>query len=282
MKDAHSLLPSRRGWLKTAGGVTAAAALGTLGLVSGRARADGAATVLPIDGWLAKQGTAITCNVSCQIPPTPDFVDWFSRISQLHNAPTPPAYAATVDYAGLENTYAFGKAFGTTIDTKNSKVIVQPLTDGSGNVQVRVLLYTQNANTWVIALHVVNGQFDPPFSVQLVNNDVLFGVRDTSMPLSGACLGHSFLDITYITTPNQLFVDLVTFLTSPGLQSVNFRSQATGPFTPIYLSTNGLPKSTQGRCTVSQTGLLAISPNSSSRVHLDGFPAEVVDLRPLG
>jgi hypothetical protein len=24
MKDAHSLLPSRRGWLKTAGGVTAA------------------------------------------------------------------------------------------------------------------------------------------------------------------------------------------------------------------------------------------------------------------
>ncbi len=42
MKDAHSLLSSRRGWLKTAGGVTAAAALGSLSMCT------------KVDGWFCK------------------------------------------------------------------------------------------------------------------------------------------------------------------------------------------------------------------------------------
>ncbi|SIT51156.1 conserved exported hypothetical protein [Paraburkholderia piptadeniae] len=282
MKDARSLLFSRRGWLKTACGVAAGAALGSLGLLSREARAQGSATIYPIDNWLNVQGTAINCSVTCQLPPTPDFVDWNSREVALHNAPTPPIYVATVDYADLENQHVFGGALGTKIDKQNSKVIVQPLSDGSGNVQVRVLLYTQNANTWVIPLHLVDGVVTPSFGAQLLGNDVFFGLRDASLPLSGACLGNSFLDVTYVTSASKPFVDLVTFLSTPGLQTANFRAQATGPFTPIYLSQNGLPSGTRGRCTISETGLLSVTSNSHSRVSLDSFPAEVIDLHPVG
>jgi hypothetical protein len=287
---AHSLLPARRGWLKAAGGVAAGAALSHLGLLSRPARAAGTATVLPIANFLAGQGQS-----SGQVPPAANFLDWFSRIAQLRNAPTPPVYVATVDYAGLENQ-AFNNAFGTTIDQINSKVIVQSLTDGSGNVSVRVLLYTMNANTWVIPLTVVDGQFPPDFSQQLITNGVLFGVRpypNTSVSLAGACLGKSSLDITYITTPNNLFVDLATFATqtpSASLQSVGFHAQATGPLTPYYSSLYGVPQGTLGVCTVSQTGLIATAGTVSnagkardnSRVTLDGFPAELIDLHPLG
>ena len=285
MNDAHSLLSSRRGWLKTAGGVAAGAALGGLSLLPRRARAAGTATILPIDGWLAAQGQSFG-----QIPPSANFADWFSRIATLQEAKTPPVLVATVDYAGLENQ-AFGNAFGTTVDKQSSKVLVQPLNDGSGDVSVRVLLYTQNANTWVIPLTIkVPGQFPPDFSQQLVNNQVLFGFRPCNIcstpgvtppgvKPSGACLGNSFLDITYITTPDNLFVDL---LAAAGLQTANFRSQATGPFTSYYLSVNGLPTGTLGRCTVSQTGFITSSTNSHSRVALDAFPAELVDLQVLG
>jgi hypothetical protein len=277
---AHSLLSSRRGWLKAAGGVAVGAAFGGLGLTPSRARAAATVTVLPIGGWLDAQGKSFG-----QVPPAANFIDWFSRLAQLHNAPTPAPYVATVDYAGLENK-AFNNAFGTTIDQTNSKVFVQPLTDGSGNVSVRVLLHTRNANTWVIQLtNVVNGQLPPDFNTQLVSNPVLFGFRpypNNSVAPSGVCLGDSFLDITYVTTPNNVNVDLVTFLSSPGLQRAAFRSQATGPLSPYFSSTNGVPLGTQGRCIVSETGLLDTPANTNSRVALDGFPAEVIDLHPLG
>jgi hypothetical protein len=275
----HSPLSSRRGWLKTAGGLTAGAAFGGLGLLPNRARAAGAPTVLPIGDWLNAQGKSFG-----QVPPAANFIDWFSRLAQLHNAPTPAPYVATVDYAGLENK-AFNNAFGTTIDQTNSSVFVQPLSDGSGNVSVRVLLHTRNANAWVIQLtNVVNGQLPPDFSNQLVSNPVLFGFRpypNSSITPTGACLGDSFLDVTYITTPNHVNVDLVTFLSSPGLQSAAFRAQATGPLSAYFSALIGVPSGTPGRCTVSQTGLLATPANPNSRVALDGFPAEVIDLHPL-
>ncbi|MGF6261894.1 hypothetical protein OKW49_002822 [Paraburkholderia youngii] len=277
MKDTDSLLSSRRGWLKTASGVAAGAALGGLGLLS---REASAATVYPIDGWLKAQGQFFG-----QLPPAANFADWFSRLATLHNAPTPPIYLATVDYAGLANQFF---NFGTTIDYQNSQAIVQPLTDGSGNVSVHVLLYTLNANTWVIQLTgVVNGQLPSDFNTQLLTNPELFGVRPvTGASLSGACLGDSFLDLTYTTTPNSLWVDLLALgLPSgppPSFQRVGFRSQATGPLTKAYSAQYGVPEGTLGRCTVSQTGLFSNSPNSNSRVHLDNFPAEVVDLHPLG
>ncbi|WP_341317630.1 hypothetical protein WN982_40935 [Paraburkholderia sp. IMGN_8] len=271
----HSLLPSRRGWLKAAGGVAAGAALGGLSLLPRRARADGTATIYPIGAWLHAQGQSFG-----QLPPAANFADWFSRFATLHNAPTPAPLVATIDYAGLESPFF---NFGTTIDTMNSKAIVQPLNDGSGNVSVRVLLYTKNANTWVIPLTLVNGQFPPPdnFKQQLLNNSVLFGFRPNPLgaTASGVCLGNSFLDITYITAPNSLWVDLVA---SFGLLTyAAFRAQARGPLTPYYSNLIGVPQGTLGVCTVSQTGLLAVSTNQNSRVALDSFPAELVDLHPL-
>ncbi|MPW20479.1 hypothetical protein GCT13_27250 [Paraburkholderia sp. CNPSo 3157] len=269
MKDARSLLFSRRGWLKTAGGIAAGAAVGSLGLLPREATA---ATIYPIDSWLKAQGQFFG-----QLPPAANYADWFSRLATLHNAPTPPILLATVDYAGLANQFF---NFGTTIDYQNSQAIVQPLTDGSGNVSVHVLLYTHNANTWVIQLTgVVNGQLPPDFNTQLSTNPELFGVRPvTGASLSGACLGDSFLDLTYVTTPGNLWVDLL----AANLQRVGFRSQATGPLTKYYSAQYGVPEGTLGRCAVSQTGLLAISTNSNSRVALDAFPAESVDLHPLG
>ncbi|WP_176380148.1 hypothetical protein [Paraburkholderia youngii] len=278
---AHSFLSSRRGWLKAVVGVSAGAAIDGFGLLPRGAHAQGTSTVYPIQPWLAAQGQSFG-----QIPPSANFADWFSRLAPLHNAPMPTPLVATFDYAGLENK-AFNNAFGTTIDTTNSKAMVQPLTDGSGNVQVRVLLYTKNANTWVIQLTNLpgNGQLPPDFSTQLVTNKELFGFRpypSSSVTPTGVCLGDCFLDITYITTANNLWVDLVTFLSSPGLQRAAFRAQATGPLTPYYSSLYGVPQGTQGRCTVSETGLLDIQTNPNSRIALDGFPAEVIDLHPLG
>jgi hypothetical protein len=282
---AHSLLSSRRAWLKAAGGVAAGAALGGLGLPPSRAQAQGTATIYPIDGWLAAQGQS-----SGQVPPSKNFIDWTNREVALHHAPTPTPLVATIDYAGFEDK-AFNYQFGTKIDKTNSLAMVQPLTDGSGNVSVRVQLYTNDANTWVIPLTLTfdaNGNLQPPFNTQLVQNQVLFGFRpypDSSVPLFGVCLGDSFLDITYIAPPYpNCWIDLETLLPpAPGLQRVAFRAQATGPLTPTYCDLHGLPRGTQGQCTVSETGLLALAPstNSHSRVYLDGFPAEMIDLHPL-
>jgi hypothetical protein len=184
----------------------------------------------------------------------------------------------------LENA-KFGNAFGTTIDETNSKVFVTPLNDGSGNVSVRVLLYTKNANTWVIPLTLENGKFPSNFADQLKTNPVLFGFRpypNGGVTPVGVCLGDSFLDVTYVTTPDNLWVDLVTFLSVPGLQTARFRANASGPLSPYFSSIHGVPVGTQGICNVSQTGFLVKTTNSNSRIALDGFPAEVIDLHPQG
>ena len=279
---------SRRGWLKAAGLVGATAAFGGLSLLPRGVRAAGQATVHDIGEFLAAQGQnkCPPLGTACQLPPVPDYVDFTSRFVALQNAPTPVPYVATFDYAGLANQFFFNGSLPTKIDHTNSAVMTQPLSDGS--TSVRVLLYTQQANTWVIKLSPIpSNQTD--FTTQLRTNSVLFGVRpcsvlcpSTPFTASDLALGDSFFDVTYIVPAGSpLMVDLVSFyLGAPAatLQHIGFRAQATGRLTSYFSAAPGA----LGRCTVSETALFATSAGSGSRVGLDAFPAETIDLRPLG
>ncbi|PTB18643.1 hypothetical protein C9I57_21780 [Trinickia symbiotica] len=186
-----------------------------------------------------------------------------------------------MDYAGLANKY-FNNAFGTTFGS-NSTVIEQPLADGTA--LVRVLLYTQQANTWVIRMTgtpTLDTLSLTGYATQLKNNRTLFGRRPQAQGVkaNGVALGDSFIDILFINTaPGAPLVDLMS-LAPPALQFFSYRAQAKGPLTAAF----GVPDGTPGLCTVSQSGLFATSlvANPTSRVALDSFPAELVDLHVVG
>ena len=101
-------------------------------------------------------------------------------------------------------------------------------------------------------------------------------------------LGNVFLDVLFVnTSPGAPLVDLGQLTSTsanssppPALQFIAFRAVAKGPLA----STFGVPAGTPGICTVSQSGLYAtfLATNPGSRVGLDAFPAELVDLHALG
>lgn len=280
---AHSLSSSRRAILRTAGGIAAGAVIGGLSLLnSNRARASGPVTIRPILDFLNAQGKSCVPNPyglpGCYlyVPPAPNFLGFSTR-----SAGESTGLFGAFDYAGLANK-TFDNAFGTTIGA-NSMVTEQPLDNGTA--LVRVLLYTEHANAWVIRMTgspLLTDLTAQQYATEVANYPTLFGLRpqDAAVNLSGAAFGNSFFDIVFINTaPGAPLVDLIS-LAPPALQFIAFRAQAKGPLTAAF----GVPDGTPGLCAVSESGLIATSAvaNPKSRVALDAFPAELVDLHVVG
>jgi hypothetical protein len=246
--------------------------------------------IRPISDFLDVQGTFCAPNPEggpgCYlfVPPAPNF----SGFATVTTGQTSALFGG-LDYAKKADDYcskAFGikNVFGTTIGA-NSTVLEEPLADGTA--RVRVLLYTQHANTWVIKLDLTTDIFPQIASTQAT----LFGLRPPAPPQrldpSSLAFGDSFYDIVFINTaPGAPLVDLIYLAgtaanaSPPALQFIAFRAQAKGPLTKAF----GVPGGTPGLCTVSQSGLIATSlvANPKSRVAFDEFPAELVDLHVVG
>ena len=221
-------------------------------------------TLLPSAYQSAPQNTS---------PGIPAFVIWSQKL------PTQPC--VSVDYAGLENEFLqefYNVSLGTTTD---GTITERPLANGTA--EVTVLLHTQNALTFVVEGSTVGCDFEN------LDNKVLFGyppadIGSTQNP-SMASLADSFLKVVFTNNaPGAPLPDMeqLFFAPLPGeeLRFVSFHVQATGSLRAPF----GVADGTPGRAEVAQTGLLfpftEAAPNS--RVGLDAFPAEHIDLMIVG
>jgi hypothetical protein len=221
-------------------------------------------TVLPAAYQSAPQNTS---------PGIPYFIGWTQKL------PTEPC--ASVDYAGVENGFLqdfYNVSLGTTTD---GTITERPLANGAA--EVTVLLHTQNALTWVVEGSPVGCDFVN------VSNKLLFGhaaadiasAQDASL----ASLADSFLKVVFTNNaPGAPLPDMVQlfFAPQPGQQLlfVSFYAQASGSLRAPF----GVADGTPGRAQVAQTGLIFpfTKANPNSRVGLDAFPAEHVELMVVG
>ena len=185
------------------------------------------------------------------LPPVRNLVVWsdlaFSKI-------------AVVDYAGLANA-CFGGAFGTSMD---GKITERALADGQA--EVTVLLFTNNALTWVFDFS--NGLFPGP---------LLFGhgwniTSSSSCELDGTppSLGSSSLEIKFINTrPGAPLPDLVQLLNATALGQPNSVEEFVFQAHSKGILAGGKP----GSVTVAQTG-------SAERIQRGILQASVINLSP--
>ncbi len=221
-------------------------------------------TLLPSTYQSAPQNTS---------PGIPSFLGWTQKLL------TQPC--AAVDYASVENKFLrefYNISLGTTTD---GTITERPLANGTA--EVTVLLHTQKALTWVVEGSTVGCDFVN------VDNKVLFGhtaadiasTQDTSL----ASLAESFLKVVFTNTaPGAPLPDIEQVLAAPlpGQQVLfeSFYAQATGSLRAPF----GVADGTPGRVQVVQTGLFFpfTEANPKSRVGLDAFPAEHIDLAVVG
>jgi len=263
---------TRRRFLTTSGRSAALASLGGLGLLKLQAAsAAGAVRTRPIADFLATQGSfCVPDGNGCLlfVPPAPNFLGWSTVVAGKTNI-----LFAGVDYAGLANNF-FGNMFGTTVD---GAVIERPLADG--RAEVRVMLFTERANAWVIDIDLALDVLD-----QIANKPTLFGHRPQDA--GRHALGRSSFELKFSNSaPGAPLPDLIQLFNFPDagpavLEFVGFTSQSSGPLTAAF----GVPEGTPGRCTIRQTGLVStyLKASPKSRVGLDGFPAELIELRRTG
>ena len=200
----------------------------------------------------ASHYTADTASGGCFlfIPPVANYTGWSDPNSLT---------SAAFDYAGLANT-ALGGRLGTTIDGSINEIVQR-----DGSVIVRVELRTQNA----LAFAVQGFDFNGP---------LLFGHRVAEI-LAGAqpSVGSSSLNVAFRNpapgAPLPELEDLL-FCRFSDLLFISFVGQADG------LLANGQP----GRLQTTQTGLIAAysKANPHSRVALDAFPAEHINIQATG
>jgi hypothetical protein len=242
--------------------------IGNMGPSPVQAAQDGAVQ-RPISDFLDAQGTTMIFNT-----PVPDQIGWSNNPSLSKSSSPPPFRFALFDYAGLANEYLISQGHASLDTTTDGTVTERPL--ANGRAEVSVILHTTNALAWAS---------DP--TVDPNTSPTLFGNR-AAVVLNGAtpALGDSVLQVKFNNTaPGAPLPDLVNAfvlghaLTGQELTFLAFRGTATGPLHALA----GLgPEGTPGLCLVVQTGLLMKSFNSNSRPGKDAFPAELVELRPIG
>lgn len=221
---------------------------------------DAAATQRPLSDFLAAQG-----STSIFIPPLPDFIGWANN--------NPQTLFASVDNMGLVSGYLSshgGPDLGTQVD---GTVMERPLADG--RAEVTVVLHTKNALTWVVPLPANDLATDP----------LVMGYRGTDLlanPSLTPALSEANMKVVFKNTaPGAPLPDLVTAFilgnTLPGQELVmlSFRSSGFGPLRALA----GVPEGTPGRCDVTQTGLFMTHFKGATA---DGFPAERIDIGPVG
>jgi hypothetical protein len=254
---------SRRTFLRKVGSTVAVASVGMsaagVGLLASR-RADAGTVQRPLSDFLNAQGTK-------------SFPSLFGPIPVFFFTPGAGDPGAWIDYAGLAAPFLAGRglSLGTSI---SGSVTERPLADG--RAEVTVLLQTANALAWV---------------QDLTSGAPLFGSLPGEIAAGSGrnalAVGESFAQFVFDNTaPGAPLPDLIAAVIfgepPPGFQGLtqSFRGRATGPLRPAF----GVPQGTPGELVVSQTGLLATAPktNPNSRVALDAFPAELVDLHRIG
>jgi len=214
----------------------------------------------PLSDFLSAQG-----STSLFIPPLPDFIGWTNN--------NPQTLFSSVDYAGVVASYLTshgGPDLGTTI---TGSVSERPLADGRADVQVN--LHVKNALTWVIALPAADVATDP----------LLYGVRGTDLlanPSLTPSLSKCEMRVDFTNTaPGAPMPDLVTaFILGnalPGQTLLAVMVNADGAGT--LRAPSGFPEGTPGRFTLINNGVLHASGKGGTA---DGFPAEVVTIRPAG
>jgi hypothetical protein len=219
-----------------------------------------AAVQRPLSDFLGAQGTT-----NGFIPPLPDFIAWTNN--------NPQTLFTSVDYAGLVASYLVangGPSLGTSV---SGTVSERPLPDG--RAEVSVILHTDRALTWTIAMPATDLATDP----------LLFGYRGTDLlanPTLRPALSSSDLQVVFDNTaPGAALPDIVNAFilgnTAPGQQLVklSFRSHGKGPLHAL----SGSPEGTPGMCIVVNTGLFQTPFRGAVA---DGFPAEHIQLQPVG
>ncbi len=214
----------------------------------------------PLSDFLLAQG-----STSIFIPPLPDFIGW------TNNAPQNKF--ASVDYAGLVAGYLAshgGPVLGTQL---GGSVMERPLDDG--RAEVTVLLHVTNALTWVVPVPITD----------IANDPLLFGYRGTDLlanPSLTPALSTCEMKIVFTNpAPGAPLPDLVTAFilggASPGqeLLAVLINAAGSGPLRALA----GVPDGTNGRFFLINNGVFHASGKGGTA---DGFPAEVINLRPAG
>ncbi len=219
-----------------------------------------AAVQRPLSDFLGAQG-----STNGFIPPLPDFIAWSNN--------NPQTLFTAVDYAGVVASYLEshgGPALGTRI---TGTVTERPLADG--RARVSVILHTDRALTWTIAMPPTNIATDP----------LLYGYRGTDLlanPALTPALSSSDLQVDFNNTaPGAPLPDLITAFVlgqaQPGQELVmlSFHSRGQGPLRAAF----GVADGTPGRCTVVNTGLFQ-TPFRGALA--DAFPAEHIQLQAVG
>jgi len=213
----------------------------------------------PIEEFVEAQGTYIP-----PIPIPPESDCWVDTMTTR---------VAMIDWAGLHNTWIVNNG-GTSLGTEmDGTVTEQPLKDG--RAEVRVMLHTKNALTFVLT------GWGPDFNYD--SAPLLFGHQESAV-LTGAdpALGESFFQITFINTaPGAPLPDLVQLFWFPEdgqeMRFLSFRSHSGGTLREAF----GVPDGTPGKAIVVQIGLLKKAFNPKSAV-ADAFPAENIILNVTG
>ncbi len=219
----------------------------------------------PIEEFLAAQGTYCFDDgmggCTLFVPPARNFIGWSDPARGICSA---------FDYAGLANEAIVANT-GGAVDlgtTTWGSVTEKPLADG--RAEVEVLLHTKNANTF--------GQS----ACNDFNTDPLtFGARPADV-IAGApaALGSGTLHLKFtIAAPGDPLPDLLQIAYFPEegqellMLSINYTAFGT------LHSTSGYAEGTRGRLTCKQTGLFFTGFNGAVG---DGFPAEFINLQPVG
>jgi hypothetical protein len=183
------------------------------------------------------------------VPPVANYFGW--------SAPT--GTSASFDYAGLADA-ALGGRLGTTMSGS-----IDETAQSDGTAIVKVVLHSQNA----LAFAVQGFDFNGP---------LLFGNRVAEV-LAGAqpSVGSCTLKLTFRNSaPGAQLPDIeeLVLCRFDDLISISFVGQANGTLTD----------GESGQLQVTQVGLLHAfaQANPNSRVALDAFPAEHINIRPSG
>ncbi len=217
------------------------------------------AVTRPVSDFLLAQG-----STSIFLPPLPDFIGWTNN--------NPLTMFAAVDYAGLVADYLAnhgGPVLGTRVD---GTVMERPLADGRAEVTVN--LHTSNALTWVMPLPGVDFATDP----------LLFGRRGAELLLDPSlppALSRCQMRIEFTNTAmGAALPDLISFIIGTALPGQELRAvmiNAAG--SGLLHALAGVPEGTPGLFNLINNGVFHASFQGGTA---DGFPAEVITLRPGG
>jgi hypothetical protein len=212
-------------------------------------------SIRPIEDFVNAQGTFCSPDGmgGCLlfIPPIENFLGMSDPAAGL---------LASVDYAGLADDW-LGGSLGTEFD---GTVIERPLADG--RAQVRVILHTSNALTWV-----VEGD-------DFATSPLIFGYRAPDVASNTPGLADSHLNLVFINSaPGAPLPDLMQILVEQfeNLRFLSFKATANGPLRELF----GVIEGTPGKVVVTETGLFTTHFMAAVA---DGFPVERIKVQEVG